>query len=77
MTIISGGIRAIMMEILYSKSPMVPIAQITVIITTNTLINVTRTDRKKKYMIPNETNNEMTTKMYISDITRFPIKTRM
>ena len=76
-TIIRGGIKPIINEILYPIIPIVPNAQTTVTNTTNTLIKVTLTDRKRKYIKREEIKIDRKMKMYISFNTRLPICTRM
>ena len=75
-TIINGGISAMIRVNSKSKSAIDPIDQITVVITTRIQINTTRRERKKKKIREEVTNANSATKIYISSVTRFPITTR-
>ena len=76
MTIIRGGINAIMIVMLKFNAPIVPIDQITAIATTRLQMKTTLSDRKKKYINSEVISNNSAMKMYISFSIRFPMTTR-
>ena len=76
-TIMSGGISAIMIVMLKLSAPIVPIDHTTAIATTRLQINTTRKDRKKKYIRSEVIKSSSAMKIYISLSTRLPITTRI